>query len=526
MKKIGVLIILLFSITVYASNDYVIVDQEVYDRVAKEAKQDFEKKGYKVKSDIYTNGYVRLNKRKSFTFGDKQGNILKAKHSMVTDMFKNGTFISGKGVLGMNDYGGEVIVKYTNLLLHNADGSVLKDINAEYPDYQLASNQIHQYRTFHTDSESFITFHKVTEEISINPDGKEYSTTVSKVGLMNGKGKIVLQPNFDVIEQVTGTYFKLSDDRKSGTSYILDVVDMSRIPVDFELLVSHGTSKTDTFHKSVVFENKLLAKSNGMFGIYDLASKSWALPNAYEELKLIHAKKNLGLRVRNGSTGFTNIIYTDKFLAKKHGKWGSVKQNGEIIVPFEYKGLSYGGYGDNIFAITKINGKKNLYDFEQRKEFFPQSYDSFSMDSRRKDVIIVKNSNQLGIIRMNPYSELVSFSEGYIDFTFENSSKTIKLKKKDRKVSLFSVNNNKIIWKDAKKIKRVTNGSELIVVHNFDKQLAIIDADGNIVLPFGRYSGAVKERNGHFMFYSVHKPNIVRQCVARTGEILAPNACK
>ena len=526
MRKYNALLILLFlslfmGENVYAE-DYFVTDP-VDSYISKDARQALKKKGYKPIGGLLTNGYVRVKKKKSYSLSDAQGNMLKSKYGFVTDMFKGGTFVSATPDIGVGDYGEAEVEKYINLVLRNADGSVLKDIGAQNADYHLAAHQIHIYKVYNTSSASYFTFHR-NADVRVPQGNSSYMRKESREGLMDGQGRVVLQPDYASIEHVYGTYFKVKKTYKNNSIKIVDVATMNEIPVTFEGL--QISSPNGVYGNTLVFNGNIVAKTNGKYGIYNLPGRKWHLPNIYDKIKLIHDHKKVGRKDRQGLDALSNIIYTNKFVVKKSGKWGVVNANGQTIVPISYASVSRSFYGTDMFAITNANGKKNFYDTLKRKEHFPNFYDSISMDGSRKNTIIVKDNGRLGIISLNPFVELVPFSAGYSDFVFRRQHKALILKNTQRQHSIYSIEQKKVIWKHAKSINGVGGLPGFFVVANFSREKGIVDSSGNIILPFGRYTGAVKARGDNFMFYSVHKPSKVLQCVARSGKVLSKNDCK
>ncbi len=103
-------------------------------------------------------------------------------------------------------------------------------------------------------------------------------------------------------------------------------------------------------------------------------------------------------------------------MASTNGSYGIINQEGKEVLPFIYDNI----YADDEFLILKYNGKKGVYDFEQKKWLIPAKYSEvytyntsgYFMAKKENEKIDWYDRTTLTIID-STYSSVENLSQGY-----------------------------------------------------------------------------------------------------------------
>lgn len=177
----------------------------------------------------------------------------------------------------------------------------------------------------------------------------------NKIGLINTKGAVILEPGYDVIKPFVNGYARVRNDDKWG---MIDDEGNVFIPLEYNETGDYSSmgvfvSKGDSFG---IF-------NNGKMNIIAGADKVWDFE---EGQKLTYARKdkNIGFVNSNGdwviqpvydkARAFNNglaPVYNDKY-------WGYIDETGKEVIPFKYRDAEV--FGDNGLAPVK---EKKLWGF-------------------------------------------------------------------------------------------------------------------------------------------------------------------
>jgi tetratricopeptide (TPR) repeat protein len=225
--------------------------------------------------------------------------------------------------------------------------------------------------------------------------------------------------------------------------------------------------------------------------------------------------------------------YNGKIIAKLNNKYGVIKKNEEIIIPFYYDKIEYndkfsivmknGSYGvvdsignviipiqfekiyqpDNITLIVESNGKYGVYD-QSGKMIAPNIYDEVGGFFDR-NICSVKQNDKWGMIdKLGNVVIPIVYNEFWMNMIDVEASNKKKIEsiKKDRN--------------DSTTVSQVE--SELIPAL-YDNKWGVIDPLGNVIIPFEYYSSPRFIANGIFV---VEQTENHYGCVNKKGEIITP----
>lgn len=222
-------------------------------------------------------------------------------------------------------------------------------------------------------------------------------TTDSKMGLIDNKGNIILDPIYKEIKDINieNNRVVLKKDR---LFYIADLI---------------GNPMSDEIYRDInIFDDAAIIHNGNKYGIMDIQGKviiepkyigiEWGkggLVTVYDDKGKVGLVDALGNEVVEYK--YDNIEpFTDGVACVRlNGKYGAINNKGEIIIPIEHdEGI--GMFGDSISMCKVIDGKKKwaMYDFKGDclTEF---KYDE--MINLYKGFAIVRNDELYGVIDKN-----------------------------------------------------------------------------------------------------------------------------
>lgn len=341
----------------------------------------------------------------------------------------------------LNKKGAEILTNYQNVqAIENSDGidiwyenNILKFeqngkyglidfngkliLNAEY-DSIYALEGIQKNIIVEQDGKKGLVNTSMGEMI-IKPEYTEISTLTEtyengyivkkdgKCGVISADAKIVFEPNYEKIENVTSNgYYAVVQNGKT-----------SLVNSNGEVILSSGFDSI----KEINGEN-ITIETNDLYGVIKLDGTT-VIPNEYEDLK---------------------YMYGNYYIAKESGNYGIISTTGETIVDFTYASMEYIKTADFIQA-EKENYKTNLFDRE--------------LNVVLEDVIVSNLNLEDGYIRVRQGDEY-----NYYNFKFEKKTSrevlptnTLFLVKENGKYGYENKNGERIvdcIYDDAKEQNR------------------------------------------------------------------------
>jgi hypothetical protein len=173
-----------------------------------------------------------------------------------------------------------------------------------------------------------------------------------KIGLINKKGEVLLQPTYDEAKNFSGKpghYLALVKlNNKFG---MIDMKGHEEIPLKYDSL------------QSFFAEGMAYAKLNGKWGFIDSLYKV-SIPFQYEAIDTWQ--------------GF----YGGVIAVKSGGKWGAINKKGAMVVPFKYTS-AISNMGD-LVTVT-LDGKYGFYN-KSGKELCPPTFDEIDMGFQTRGV--------------------------------------------------------------------------------------------------------------------------------------------
>lgn len=412
MWKTVLLLALTYSCQLLANQSYVILEKN-NNELPRELIQKIRNSGYDVWGiNDPERGYIRVRKGNKFTIADSSGNILKASFDYITPVTRHKLFFAGDNQYGRNDYGKQETQYISGLKAYSITGNEVSTSLSLRQDLEFATNQVFFTKYYTTPDNDYLTVFKKSD------DGYDHFA-----GLIDGQGNIIIEPSFHEITHLYGYYFLARN--RSNVSKIYDVRTQEYLPESFEDIQLHSENIRSTFGLSyIVFNDAIIAKSNGGYGIYSLAQKKWLLPNHYQQLEPITGS----VQPDPDLFKFHRVIFTDKFKAKQNGKWGVVSDSDQVLVPIEHAYVESVYSKWSYFRIFKkyerYNEKEqlmNLYEVKTKKILLNKYYREVFLDENQPDVAIVTvGDNKIMILDLETNQTLVSAEEGFKSYNYSS----------------------------------------------------------------------------------------------------------
>ena len=256
-----------------------------------------------------------------------------------------------------------------------------------------------------------------TDSIIIS-DKEDYSSMIAsdkKYGLMNYKGKVIVEPQYDYLENFSEGLAAVEKDGKWG---FIDKKGREVIPLKFD---SAGDFKNGVARVYL----------KGLAGNVNKQGKVHYIKNSDKYDDVYEISYGLYLVERNEKYGFMNkkgkevipLIYdsavdvTESLIrVSKGGKYGLINKKGKVVVPIKYNHI--GNFSEGLF-VAKEDGKYGYID-KKGKEIIPFEYcegedfhDGLARvrkDYENGDGYIDKKGRV--VIPFNRYDNTTDFSEG------------------------------------------------------------------------------------------------------------------
>ncbi|GAA4838534.1 WG repeat-containing protein [Algivirga pacifica] len=252
------------------------------------------------------------------------------------------------------------------------------------------------------------------QEVSFFSD-KYYKVKIEgKEGIMNGKGKYLLQPIYDLILPVNDTLFQVM---KGGKTGLCTFGDKEILPIQYTKLRQF----TDTPYFS--------AELNKKFGVVDIHGKELikidfdGVSHFQEDYFLIR-RENQYMLVNKEFQSVSGEFYDDiaplddTYILTKRGKlWGCMRVTGEKLIPAQYeriKLLPEAGYfqviRDQKYGLFDMTGKEVLAPaFEEEMHFFKGEYCWIEREGKWQMLNLKKDA-----FEPLPYTTVIDSLYGYV----------------------------------------------------------------------------------------------------------------
>lgn len=295
-----------------------------------------------------------------------------------------------------------------------------------------------------------------------------------KYGLINGKGKEVLECNYNEIIALQGLkeHMLITRDDKKG---VCDIYGNIIVNTEYKDIQTLGEGNQKEF---------IVQNAEGKYGIVE-SNKTTILPTEYEEISQVMARE-LYVVKQNGKWAIINkdksINIVDKFdevksindtniIIKKDNKYGIITTAAEEKVPTKYDELSY-VFGENYIA-KKDNkyGIINLSD-ETKLEF---NYNELTYN-KEIDIILGEKDNELDSDIINNNFEIktkgilskVDIDKGYIRIRENGEYKYYNFKFEEKKNTEVLTKNTIFLDKKDGKYGYINNRGEVVVDYQYD----------------------------------------------------------
>ncbi len=263
-------------------------------------------------------------------------------------------------------------------------------------------------------------------------------------GMMNAKGKVVIQPKYDAIGefkdygyatmQREGRIGLLNhfgreiipaqyDDIKILDSLlfaVLDVSDWTVINIQGKVILKNGYEQIHIWKGEFIGFQK-----NRKWGLADTNGKILSTPK-YDEIELfeddffktrIGEKQGLlsinGNEILKPESDEIKIYNSNLFFFQKNKKWGAVDQNGKLLIRPSFQ--SFFNLSDNFIKLIS-NSRVYLYSVSNQELITRGEYESYYVFSKK--YVLAKNQKKLGLLNAKgnkildlKYNEIQSFAK-------------------------------------------------------------------------------------------------------------------
>ena len=236
-----------------------------------------------------------------------------------------------------------------------------------------------------------------------------------KYGLMNYKGKVIVEPQYDYLENFSEGLAAVEKDGKWG---FIDKKGREVIPLKFDSAGDFKNGVAGVYLKG-------LAGNVNKQGKVHYIKNSDKYDDVYETsygLYLVERNEEYGLMNKKGKEVIPPIYYylnnfsEGLFLVKKDRKYGIINKKGKVVVPIKYRYNSVGNFSEGLFVAEK-DGKYGYID-KKCKEVIPFEY-SKGEDFHDGLARVIKDYkygyiDKKGrvVIPFNRYDNTTDFSEG------------------------------------------------------------------------------------------------------------------
>ena len=360
----------------------------------------------------------------------------------------------------------------------------------------------------------------------------EYNTinVDDRIGVINGKGDIVIEPKYDVIQIPDPSkpiFVCLSNYNSETKEYETKVLNDRKEQVITGYQTIQAIPRENT-SDGVPFENTVLKyKKDGKIGLIDLEGNEITEP-IYDEITAVTYKEGMLLVKQEDKYGVININGIDVikpeydsinidnyfdintryqmtgFITCKINddgyRYGYINYKGEVVLDTEYT---------QIERVTEIEDEKDIYLIafkdgqagllKNDEIILNHEYEDIMYYSYNDVFIIQRNSKQgvtdrNGNIIINPQYSNISFGGIYVNATLDNE------------VKILDLNGNEI--NDGYISKLPTKDGEHFIVYGEDGIYKIIDKNGNFIID-RNYTNIEEVSNTYFIVASDKNNGII-----------------
>ena len=346
----------------------------------------------------------------------------------------------------------------------------------------------------------------------INIDGK--------YGVIDGKGNVVIDPNYDVIQipDPSQPIFVCMQNYNAETKEYQTKVLNDRKEQIITGYENVQAISIEAANDGVPFENTVLKyKKDGKYGLVDMEGKEITDP-IYDEISGMMYKEGMLLVKQGEKVGIINIngieviepIYDNIAVDGYYDSNTRYKETGFIVCQIKENGYRYGYVdyrGDTILdteyteieRVTEIENEDAIYLvayqdgqaglFRNKKMILNHEYEEIVYYAYN-DVFVVQRNGHQGItdrqgnIKIDTKYSNISFGGIYVNATENNEDKILDL------------NGNEV--NDGYISKFPTNDGQHYIVYGLDGYYKIIDTDGNIVVD-NNYTNIEEVGNNYFI---------------------------
>lgn len=334
----------------------------------------------------------------------------------------------------------------------------------------------------------------------------EYNTinVDNRYGVIDGKGNIIIDPNYDVIQipnPAKPIFVCMSEYNTETKEYKTKVLNdkKEQILTGYE---SVQAIPTETTADGVPFEKTVLKyKKDGKYGIVNIEGKEITKP-IYDEISAIPYKEGMLIVRQADKKGIINIngvqvidVEYDNITVDNYYNINTKYQRtGFIVCKTDENGYRYGYIdykGDTILKpeytqverVTEIEDDKNIYLIaykdgqagllKNEKKILNHEYEEIKYNASN-DVFVIQRNGKKGIadrkgkIKIDTKYENISFGGIYINVTENGENKVLDL------------NGNEI--NDGYISKMPTSDGNHSIVYGKDEIYKVIDNSGNVVI--------------------------------------------
>ncbi len=275
---------------------------------------------------------------------------------------------------------------------------------------------------------------EIQKSIIVEKDGKQ--------GLVNSSSnKLIINPEYEKIEaltkEYTDGYIVTNSEGKSG---LIDINGKMILECNYDKIQNVAGNNSYVVEK----ENKNIVINDKGEDVFEIGNKEVLAINTngivYKENDKVGLINTSGENLINNEYDYLKYIYEDLYIASKDGKYGIINSNNEIKIDFNYKNIIYID-GANIVELDKEENTSDLLGQD--------------LEVKLSDVIVSEVNIEKGYLRVRKDSDYK-----YYNFKFEEKTNievlptnTLFLVKEDGKYGYINSKGEKIvdcIYDDAK----------------------------------------------------------------------------
>lgn len=360
----------------------------------------------------------------------------------------------------------------------------------------------------------------------------EYNTINidNRYGVIDGKGNIVIEPNYDVIQIPNPSkplFICMSDYNTETKEYQIKVLNDRKEQI-FTGYESVQAIPTETTEDGIPFEKTVLKyKKDGKYGIVNLEEKEITKP-IYDSISAITYKEGMFLVSKDGKYGVINLngvkvidtefdkISVDNYYDKETKyqrtgfivcitsdegyRYGYINYKGDMILKPEYTEIERVTEiedNKNINLIAYKDGQAGL--LKNSKVILKHEYEEIKYNAYNNVFLIQRNgkqgiSDRNGKVKVDTKYNNITFGGIYLNVTDGEEKKTLDL------------SGNEI--NDGYIYKMPTKDGNYNIVYGEDEIYKVIDNNGNVVID-KNYTYIEEIENNNFIVATYNNNGIV-----------------